>query len=298
MKILIACTHYPVASGRYMKDAFIRLGHDVRTIGESTGSNIWGGKVDDRWAWESNGNLTTAWYDWTPDLVLVMDSAWAYHHPVYADVPHAVYGVDNHVRDYRQAGIARYFLAHNAVSLMDMSAEDVEWLPCAYDPAWFTPSPIPYNERVWDVALIGVPYQSRVEIVQAMREAGLKVIAANGLVYEDYRNTYWNARVSLCVSAAHDVAQRIFETAAMGCAVLSDPLPDLEALDAKGITTFDDAEGAVKAAAGLLKKPKMAETGQAWALSHSWDARARRIVEWWQETYAPKSKRKTVVLDD
>lgn len=293
MKVLIVAIHYPVASGRYMRDAFIRQGHDVRTIGYSTGPNIWGGVVADKWAWQADGDLTAHWPDWTPDLVLIMDSAWAYHHPVYADVPHVVYGVDNHVRDYRQPGVARYFLAHNAVSLMDMSAEDVEWLPCGYDPQWFTPSPIPFTERAHDVVMLGVMYPRRAEIVQALVDAGLSVAAGTGAVYEDYRNLYWNARISLCVSAAGDVGQRVFETAAMGCVVLSDPLADLEALGAEGIETFDAVEEAVSKAKALVKQgAKWAAKSQAWGAPHTWDARAARIAEWWQETYAPKPKRK------
>jgi len=42
MRVLVVCIHYPVASGRYMVDALKRMGHDVRSIGPSTGAQIWG----------------------------------------------------------------------------------------------------------------------------------------------------------------------------------------------------------------------------------------------------------------
>ncbi len=95
MQILIVAIHYPVASARYAKDAFKRLGHDVRSLGDSTGNKIWGIEVDARHAWPSDGGYTAHWDDWTPDLIVLMDSAFAYHHPVSADVPHVVWGVDS-----------------------------------------------------------------------------------------------------------------------------------------------------------------------------------------------------------
>ena len=33
LRVLVFAAHYPVASGRYMRDAFGRIGCDVRTIG-------------------------------------------------------------------------------------------------------------------------------------------------------------------------------------------------------------------------------------------------------------------------
>jgi hypothetical protein len=297
IKILIACIHYPVASGRYAMDAFKRIGCDVRTIGNSTGNVIWGMTVNPKYIWESDGALTASWPDWTPDLVVIMDSAFAYHHPVYADVPHVVYGVDNHVRDYRQAGVERYFLGHNAVSIMDMSAEDVEWLPCAYDPHWFTPSPNPFTDREYDVAMVGVPYPNRVAIVEAMQGAGLNVFAGVGLLYDQYRDAYWNSKISLCVSVNSDLAQRVFETAALGCWVLTDAVEDLLSLDCydqyeTAIYGYESVEHAVERAKEILsiEDAQHVMDKQKWYKDHTWDARAQRIVEWWTATHKPKPK--------
>jgi hypothetical protein len=289
MKIGIACIHWPVASGRYAADAFKRLGCDVRTFGYSSGTVIWGTTVDDRYVWKPNGDLTTSWDDWKPDIMILMDSAWAYHHPVYADTPHIVWGVDNHVKDYRQPGVVRYFLGHRAVSLMPMDAPDTEWLPCGYDPQWFSPSPIPWAERKWDVAMIGVMYPRRMELVQALGDAGLNVVAGTGPIYEQYRDIYWDTRISLCVSAAGDVAQRVFETAAMGCYILSDPLPDLIELElGVSVEIFTTPEEAVKKAKGILKSVKNHEVFN--FSEHSWDARARRIMDWHAAEYGKAAR--------
>src|SRR5690606_39099761 len=115
-------------------------------------------------AWTPNGTFTESWPDWTPDLIVLAESAFKYHHPVYKDVPHVVWGVDNHVRDYTSEGIAHYFLAHKAVSVQQYN-EAVTWLPCAYDLTLHTPSPIPYSRREYDVALVGVMYPQRAALV-------------------------------------------------------------------------------------------------------------------------------------
>lgn len=333
LRIIISCIHYPVSSGRYMANAFRRIGCEVRTLGDSTGAQIWGGTLDDKYIWRSDGDLTTRWHDWRPDLIVHMDSAFAYHHSYYADVPHVVYGVDNHVRDYRQTGIERYFLAHKAVSVMawsDFREEivdgelgasihphtDMEWLPCGYDPTYFTPSPIAWDEREYDVAMIGVMYPRRAELLNALSKAGLKVLGGTGWVYEQYATAYHSSRISLCVSANGDLAQRVFETAAMGCAILTDPIADLtnedtnKVLGLKGFAIYDDVESAVSIAQELLddtpqehqpiaegEKIVMQLAGAGMGKfgarmmqesvlgKHTWDARARRIVEWWEQTY-------------
>lgn len=286
MRVMIACIHWPVASGRYIRDAFKRLGCDVRTVGYSSGNVVWGIPVDERYVWQPDGDLTAYWPDWTPDLVVIADSAWAYHSPMYPDVPHVVWGVDNHVRDYRQAGIERYFLAHRAASLMATDVDDVEWLPCAYDPQWFTPSPIPWEQRRYDVAMIGVMYQRRAELLNALAKAGLAVAAGTGLIYEQYRDVYWQSRISLCVSSAGDLAMRVFETAAMGCAVLSDPVADLAALDPRGIELFDDVDEAVAKARLLVRDgERWAAEARQWVAPHTWDARAQGVIDWWREHY-------------
>lgn len=293
MKILLAYIHYPVCSGRYVKDALQRLGIDVKSVGYSTGDQIWNMKVSARHTHHPDGALTATFPNWTPDLVIVMESAWAYHHPVYASVPHVIYGMDNHVRDYRQDGIAHYFLAHNAPSIMDMSADDVTWLPCGYDPVAFTPSPIPFAERAFDVALVGVMYIERIQIMDKMREAGLKVAQYTGLLYDEYASVYHNSKIALNVSAKGDLNQRIFETSALGCIVLTDECKDLDDITDRSFTAvmiYKSPSDAIKKAKVLVKLEPLAHD-TAWLKSHTWDERATVIIKWYKQTY-PKAKPK------
>src|SRR3972149_3049168 len=111
-----------------------------------------------------------------------------------------------------------------------------------------------------------------------MKEAGLKTFASIGLLYGEYRDAYHNARISLCISAAGGVDQRIFENAAMGCAVLTDPCHDFGGLGFEnghqGVI-YESDEEAVDKARSLLSSPKelkrIASEGQEWARPHTWD---------------------------
>lgn len=250
MNILILANHYAVASGRYAADALRRLRqHTVFTDGAAPGRELWGGFV------------VPPSLVWTPDpppddavasldLVIVMDSDPAVLHYAkrYKDAGKrvVVWGVDNHVRDYRRPWFDHYYLAHKEVSIMDWQA-DMTWLPCAYDETIFTPG-LPWTERTIDVALIGVLYPHRRAAVNVLKAAGLNVVAGMGLIGTSCAAIYQDAKVSLCLSANHDVGQRVFESLACGCAVFTDPLPDLDWLLIPGLAVWDgdDLVGSVK----------------------------------------------------
>lgn len=289
-KMLILCNHHATASGRYIADAFKRLGHDVRTMGEPRGNQIWGMSIPDKYIWTPTYSVpgTPPRHFWEPDLVLQTDTEVDYADSIFPNVRHAIYTVDNHVRYVKKlATWDKQFLAHHDGPAQSVCTDcgDI-WLPCAYDDAAFTPSPIPMHERAYDVAMIGVPYERRVKIITRMAEAGLKVYANTGLLYDEYRYAYHNARISLCVSACGDVAQRVFETAAMGCTILTDACADFDRLGfvggVHGLIYGNDTE-AVQGAKNLLAMPvyldAIANAGQAWARPHTWMARAQTILD-------------------
>lgn len=320
MNILIVAQHFPVCSARYAADAFTRLGHSVRHVGQPMGRNIWGMQVPEAYVWEPDGSLddTQFMFSLYPDLIIVMDSDPAILDNIHlkfqweerlSHVRHRafiVWGVDNHVRDYRRPWFDHYFLAHRSVSVMDWYENyfvpkqgmgtimftnpipDLTWLPCAYDPIAFPPSPIPWAERAWDVCMIGVMYPKRWELVNAMRAAGLKVLAGTGLVYDAYRDAYQNSRVALVSSFNGDLPIRLFEGAAMGCAVLCDEIADLHLepftdVDVDVAHFYHSVDEAVALAKYLQPHGSgdfFAEDSQAFIAPHTWDARAQVIVNW------------------
>jgi hypothetical protein len=103
----------------------------------------------------------------------------------------------------------------------------------------------------------------------------------------EYRDIYHQSRISLCCSAMGDVARRILETAVMCCVVLTDPCPDFPYLEADGIAIYTDIPNAILAVRQLLPSHAMAESvierPYAWVKPHTWDARAKSIVDWFNE---------------
>lgn len=287
MNILIMANHYAVASGRYAMAAFRALGHKVCTVGPEHGRNIWGLQVANAYTWEPSRPGA----GWVPDFVLLMDSdpdlldtaGKLFDCPVY------VWGVDNHVRDYRRGYIKHYFLAHRGVSVMPWAVNvhgvcDMTHLPCAYGEGLHTPSRIPYLEREYDVCMIGVMYPQRWEMIHRLRNAGVKVLAGTGLVYGDYVAAYHNSRIALNLSIAGDVAQRVFETAAMGNVVVSDKCADFALLKPDGFWLIDDPATIEEEVKVILSDPakaqEMIERSLAWVKPHTWDARAQVIIDW------------------
>lgn len=308
LNILIVANHYAVCSARYATDAFTRLGHTVRHVGPAMGRNIWGMQVPEEYEWKQDSDFM----EWVNgelkfDLHIVMDSdSSVLDNPgfKFTKEPTVVWGLDNHVRDYRRPYFDHYFLAHRSVSVMEWGDtrytnllpvapgfnefagkpyEDMTWLPCAYDPVAFPPSPIAWADREFDVACLGYMYPQRHILVNAMKQAGLKVISGTGLVYDNYASAYHNSRVSLCVSAASDLAIRIFETAAMGCAVVSDPLADLSGFKGHPVIEYRSVDEAVEKVMALQSQPEIGAKCTQWAAPETWDKRAEVVIKWYNE---------------
>lgn len=302
MNVLIVANHFAVCSARYAADAFTRLGHNVRHIGKPMGRDIWGMQVPQEYVWEPDNLPGEIEAGFVPDVWIVMDSdpvlldSIAPNPPHKMEIPFIVWGVDNHVRDYRRPHFDHYFFAHRSVSVMEWKFDifdeegdyrgraeysNMTWLPCAYDPVAFPPSPIPWSEREYDVCMIGVMYPKRWELVAAMRAAGLKVLAGSGLVYEAYRSAYHNSRVALVSSFNGDLPIRLFEGAGMGCAVLCDEIGDVNLLGGQTpLWAYADTGHAVFEARRLQERPEVGAQSVEWARPHTWDARAQVIIDW------------------
>ena len=292
MKILILAIHYPVASGRYMLDALRRMGHEVYSAGPSTGNEIWGMTVDPKYVWLAD-DLPDGWQ---PDLVIIADS-WLQPGRKIHIAPHVVYGVDNHVRDYHQFNeiAEHFFLAHGHGARI--GEDNVTWLPCAYDPAVFTPGQA-WADRPTDWAMIGVMYGKRSELLykllsdmpNARGEYGV------GAIYDQYADIYQRSKISVVSSAAGDVAQRVWETAAMGCLLVMDECADGPALglvDNENCLIYHTTNEAIEkirwALANQDEAEQIARAGQEWAQDGTWDNRLKVIVD----RYAPKAQKES-----
>lgn len=286
MNILLVANHYPVCSARYMADAFTRLGHSVKHVGPAHGTRVWGLSLPERYAWEPDDPTDTLFGTWA-DLILTMDSD-----PAILDMVEpfaglgpcmAVYGVDSHVRTYTRPYFDAYFLGHKDVSLQPYD-DTTFYLPCAFDPAVFAPSRVPWDARPYDVAMLGVMYPARRQAVAELQAAGLKVLWGTGLVYASCAAAYQHARISLCLSSNGDVGQRVYETAACGCVVMTDACADFRHLTPDGLWTIEPDRPLAEQARAILADPVTALTHVArslyWVAAETWDARAKVILNW------------------
>jgi len=266
-----------------MTEAFKRIGVDVRHIG---GPSHWP-YIDERHYWQPDAYYENGqWPDWTPDLVLYMDTA---HKPWvsgYPNVPHAVYCTCNAVCNMTMPTMQHYFVAAHYGPEWPVTGDDMTWLPNAYDPTLHTPSAIPYEEREYDVCMVGTIGPHRRALITALEDAGLKVFADVQLYYEDYVAAYHNSRIGLVSNEQQSGMMRCFETAAMGCVVLSNPVLDYRLLRPQGFVIFpqDKSLEVVKYAEYILSDPERAKgwiaDAMQWVRPHTWDARAQTVVEY------------------
>ncbi len=82
---------------------------------------------------------------------------------------------------------------------------------------------------------------------------------------------------------------RCFETAAMGCVVLSNPVLDYRLLSPDGFVIYPQETPHIAAeyAKQILSDPERAKQWIAdsmqWVRPHTWDARAQTVVAWWTD---------------
>lgn len=301
LKILVVAVHYPVASGRFIRDALWRLGHEVKTIGPCTGNQIWGLTVADQWVWTPDildqpveggafppaASVKYVLGNWVPDLVITADSAYT----ILGDMgcPHVLWGQDNHVRDYRLRDWDAMFLAHSWGARMD--EEHSYWLPPCYDPVVCTDLG---RERDLDVLMLGFPYGPRQAILNAIGESGLKAAGGLGPLFDEYNELYNRAKIAFVKSSNGDVTNRLLENMAQGCCVLADRVVDAAAMGlVAGVDYWPYAtqDEAVREAQMLISTGKWKEIAangkrRVRAGGYTWDARALRMLE---TVFAPEN---------
>ena len=230
MKILVNATHYPVCSARMAVNALRALGHEVCHWGPTAPGGprrIWGLTLAGKHIWHPR----PAPAGWEPDLAILMDTAYHWHHQ---RAPTVVWTVDNHARNVEQPDIAHYFMAHLRPTYLRPSMTPwgdramYSWLPCAADLDLCSLSPVPFHEREYDVCCLGVMYPERRATVHELRRRGLKVLAGTGLVGTDYRDAHHNSRMALVYSQKGDLPIRLFEAVAMGVVPLCGYMPDYD----------------------------------------------------------------------
>jgi len=285
-----------VAMGRYLCDALRRRSDvDVWTAGPYTGRWLpWSGGMSLPMSYvyppnmslplgvrpEVNYSLLEGRAPWQPDLWIEANAAlFTQGRPKGR---YAVVGTDPHVLDYSAARAKADFFF--CMQKPYMKPGD-HWLPYAYDPTWHTPSAIPWTEREYDAALLGLQYPQRTQLVDRLRSRGHSVRYELGLAYGDAAKVYHNTRVGLNWSSMQDTTARAFELMAFGLPAVLNRVPDLMAMftDGEHFVGFDNLDQAVAAVEMLLKDPerakKMGEAARHAVEANTWDARVEQILK-------------------
>lgn len=295
MRILLSAVHYPVASARFLFWALRRMGHDVLTIGPAVGPWLpWAEHVNlEPFEWKpdialpyEHGRMMQYDVDaalerfgGAPDLIVQMDA-----HFIMRNRPacrNVLYAIDNHVAKYGAYGdFDKLYIAHSFGYMADQP--HAEFLPCAHDPAHH------YDagwDRPIDVAIAGVAYGPRMDLVSRLNASGVRVKATTGLMYADYNALYNRAKIALVRSVGGDVAMRVFENMAQGCLVVSDRVRDLARcgfVDGVHYLGYDTPQECVDTVRHVLAhwgdaQPIIAAAREA-VKAHTWQARAETIL--------------------
>lgn len=283
IKVLLLYIVYPLAMGTYFRRALERRTDvDLKVAGIYTGAWIpWlgGMELPQKYAkpidiplpfspniGEVNYDLVKAQLgDWKPDIIINVDAGlhWKYK-PTDGLV--VTVGTDPHVlNDFYDTPRKNSDLFFN-MQLSYSRGADL-YLPYAYDPTVHYPldgsrfggfglstdkEPVMYYshnkiEKDTDAVLIGMPYEHRVQWVEALRAKSVSVLFENGPVFDEYREINNRARIGLNWSSLDDLNARAYELPAMKLAPVMNKVSDLErsGIECASFTTLPEAVEAV-----------------------------------------------------
>lgn len=287
MNLLIVCQHRPICTGRKLFTPFQRLGLDVRHIGEPV-NEIGYGPVDERYHWKPQGDWQHVWDDWTPDIILYAETLHAeWRHTHYKDVPHVQYNSAG-PQPAPMPGMDWTFNATSWGNIWNVTKR-VTWLPCGWNKDWVTPSPIPWEDREYDVCFIGAVNSIRKAMLHQLIDAGLRVYYASNQIFEQFREPYHNSRMGLIQHVQKTLPIRVFETPALNVLALSPTYVEHRKLPVVGYWTYDEdhPDNLISSAKMALDNPDIAQAvmadGYEWAQNHSWDNRAADMLAVFKE---------------
>lgn len=294
MNVVLSGLFYPVAMLRYF-EAALRRRADVNlfTVGPYSGQWIpWNNgmnlpgkyaKAPDLPLPMTGGNFSPVPVSfieqklpWKPDLWLQVDAGWHLRgKPAHGK--NAIIGTDPHVLNYdTQRAVADTFYCMQT----PYKQEGDRYLPYAYDPIWHAPEAQPQE---YDVCLIGLHYEQRNRLVQALRGKGVRVYYDIGPAYDEARALYNSAPIGLNWSSLKDLTARVFELLAMRRLAVVNRVPDLGLFFSDDhLAIFESHDEAVEKVLYYLEHPHEAEmiavAGHRRVQPHTWDARVERIL--------------------
>ncbi len=294
MKIVLTSIWYPVSISRYFEHA-LKKRDDIEliTYGPYTGNKI---------PWNSGMFLPLKYaisptiplvmpnfrqvpfsfvenqLPWQPDLWLQIDAG--FH--ISGRPQHGknfIVATDPHVLNYdsQRWGADKFFCMQKHYA----KKTDV-YLPYAYDPIFHAPED---QERKFDVALIGLHYPNRNQLVEALRAIGIDVYYDLGPSFDEARELYNQAPIGLNWSSLKDLTARVFELLGMRRLAVVNRVPDLARFFEEGedLIAFDTVDEAVEKIVYYLDNEAeaklIAAQGHETVAPHTWDQRINQVLE-------------------
>lgn len=297
IKVLLLSIHYPFAIKNYFETALRkRADIDLITTGPFTGNWIpWMGgmslpskySVPPTIPLPFAPNIGLVNYElvkaqlpkeWIPDIILTIDAGinWVYK-PINGLV--VTIGTDPHVLDYSHArSISDKFFNMQRVY---MESSDI-YLPYAYSPEFHYPDDTVSKDA--DAVLIGMPYENRVQWVNALRAKGVSVLFENGPVFNEARLLYNRGRIGLNWSSMLDMNARVFELMAMKLCPILNKVPDLSEFFVDGnhyigFTNMQEAiDYSIWAKNHIKESQDIANAACLASKGHTYDARIAQVL--------------------
>lgn len=256
-RVALSYRHYPLSVARFFRAAFERLGHEVLTIGPFEPSIPWQQDTDYSQYWDvptielftapgaASYPLEQARAEgleaWKPDALVMIDAG--FHLAggwnkvpiaLVATDPHCLFGYGETAKSCNAFFVMQEHYLHRYLEGAGQAGywPPPEWLPYCYDPQvhYWTPG----VEPEYDVAFVGVLYPERQRMIRALQAAGLRVLARQGVLFEEGTALYARAKVALNLSSRLDLPMRWWEGLAYRRLVFTNRVPDLALLEGQG----------------------------------------------------------------
>lgn len=299
IKVLLTYIVYPMAIATYFKKALEhRTDIELKVCGPYTGSWMpWLGgmnlpakyAIPPDLSLPYSGNIGEYNYDmvkaqlgeWTPDLILQIDAGLHFKYKP-SDGMVVTVGTDPHVLNSWYDTPRKYSDKFFNMQATYSKNGDI-FLPYAY--SIYDHYPQDSDEEKVDAVLIGMPYQTRVEWVNALKARGVSVIFENGPVFDEARAAYARGSIGLDWSSMDDLNARAFELPAMKLAPVLNLVPDIGRFFDQGVhyEGFTDLREAVERVVWLKENPlereAMAEQAYYKVAGQTYDARIGQILK-------------------
>ena len=297
IKVVISGIFYPVTMMEYFIRAFLRRDDvELITAGSFSGSYIpWGGGMHINQKYVRTPDIILPFppvspcdpvfvekkLPWTPDLWVQIDAGWHFSRRPNATKSVAI-GTDPHVLSNMYVPLRQMVDVFFNMQLVYKEPSDV-YLPYAYDPKLHKSLKL---EKEHDTCLIGLQYQQRDRLVNALRRENISVHQTIGQVYEEFVVEYNKSRVALNWSSLDDLNARTFEAMGMKIPLVTNRVTDLSNffVEDEHYRGFAEIPEAVEQVKWILHNPEEAEHMAQNAYrkvkaGHTYDLRVSQILE-------------------